>query len=363
MAGKIYMIKENGEFVEMEEQEHARELDFQKLIEKYSGLIPGDQIDSGNPRKWLHVGREVNFPIVGSGNIYLDHLFLDQDGIPTLVEIKRRQDDRLKREVTAQIIEYGANLILSMDVQLLREKVESNEDADLNTILNEDDDKDEFWQKVDKNLKSENIRLLVVADEIPLRLQNVIEFLNRNMEPVEILAVEIKQYVKDGIITLVPRVIGQSIEAQTKKARAQAKPKLNEKTFFETLDEAGNKFYEEFFDFSKQNNFKIILQTTGFAFRVPVGEGDVKILEGYSGIAAHGQYLVSSKLEIKSKVNNGDEIAENYVKDMLKIDGFEVLGDGFKFTIDKNLDEENWKLLKRTLSKVAEQIHTNDLAE
>lgn len=357
------MIKENGEFVEMEEKEHARELDFQKLIEKYPDLIPGDQINSANPRKWLHVGSEFNFPIVGSGNIYLDHLFLDQDGIPTLVEIKRRSDDRLKREVTSQIIEYGANLILSMDVPILKEKVKNNENADVNTILNEDDDVDEFWQKVDKNLKSENIRLLVVADEIPQRLQNVLEFLNRNMEPVEILAVEVKQYAKEGVTTLVPRVIGQSIEAQTKKARAQIKPKLTEETFFESLDEVGNNFYQEFFEFSAQNNLIIKLGTTGFAFRVPVDDENVKILEGYSGIAAHGQHLVSAIPEIKSKINNGDEIAENYVKNMLKIDGFEVVGDGFKFIIDKNLDEKNWDLLKRTLINVAEQIHTNRLKE
>lgn len=361
MAGKIYMIKENGEFVEMEEKGHAREFDFQKLIEKYPDLIPGDQINGANPRKWLHIGSEVNFPIVGSGNIALDHLFLDQDGIPTLVEIKRAEDPRIKREVTSQIIEYGANLILSMDMPILKEKVENNKDADINTILNEDDDIDEFWQKVDKNFKSENIRLLVVADEIPQRLQNSLEFLNRNMENVEILAVEVKQYAKEGETTLVPRVIGQSIEAQTKKARSYVKPKLTKDIFFESLDEIGNKFYQEFFEFSEQNNFKINLGTTGFAYRVPVNDKDVKILEGYSGIAAHGQYLESSKLEIKSKVNNGDEIAGNYVNDILKIDGFEVVGDGFKFTIDKNLDKENWKLFKKILSNVADQIRTNGL--
>jgi len=70
MSGKIYMIKENNEFVEMEEKKHALELDFQKLIEEYPDLIPGDQIDGGNPQRWLHVGSEVNFPIVGGGNIY-----------------------------------------------------------------------------------------------------------------------------------------------------------------------------------------------------------------------------------------------------------------------------------------------------
>lgn len=364
MSGKIYMINENNEFVEMEEKKHARELDFQKLIEEYPDLIPGDQIDSGNPRKWLHVGSEVNFPIVGSGNIYLDHLFLDQDGIPTLVEIKRSEDDRLKREVTAQIIEYGANLLLSMDVQILKEKVASHEKADITEILGEEDEEDEFWQKVDKNLKSEHVRLLVVADEIPQRLQNALEFLNRNMESVEILAVEIKQYTDDKVTTLVSRVIGQSIEAQTKKARiSSAGPRLNKETFFENLEGAGIPFYDELFAFLEENDFKVLFGTKGFSLRISVEGMEVKIMEGYSKIAAYGQYIVSSKGDIKSKVNNGDDIAEKYVQSMIKIDGFDAVGDGFKYSISENLDEKNWSLFKEALSELTQEIQVNNLNE
>ena|GEM_PF-473821 len=361
------MIKENNEFVEMEEKKHTRELDFQKLIEEYPDLIPGDQIDSGNPRKWLHVGSEVNFPIVGSGNIYLDHLFLDfldQDGIPTLVEIKRSEDDRLKREVTAQIIEYGANLLLSMDVQILKEKVASNENADITEILGEEDEEDEFWQKVDKNLKSEHVRLLVVADEIPQRLQNALEFLNRNMESVEILAVEIKQYTDDKVTTLVSRVIGQSIEAQTKKARITSSgPKLNKETFFEKLEGAGQPFYEEFFDSIQEKGFKPLFGTKGFSLRIPVDGKEIKILEGYSSIAARGQHLVSARGYLIGMVNGGDDIAETYIQDMLKIEGFESVGDGFVFRIKENLNKENWSLLKETLSKLKEEIRVNGLKE
>ncbi|EKF85267.1 hypothetical protein [Methanobacterium formicicum] len=362
MSGKIFMIKENNEFVEMEEKKHARELDFQKLIEEYPDLIPGDQIDSANPRKWLHVGSEVNFPIVGSGNIYLDHLFLDQDGIPTLVEIKRSEDDRLKREVTAQIIEYGANLLLSMDVQLLKERVESHENADITELLGEEGDENEFWQKVDKNLKSEHVRLLVVADEIPQRLQNALEFLNRNMESVEILAVEIKQYTSEGITTVVPRVIGQSIEAQTKKSRVTSSgPKLNNETFFKNLEGPGVPFYEEFFDFIQEKGFKPLFGTKGFSLRIPFEGKEVKILEGYSKIAARRQHLVSYKGDLKGMVNGGDDIAETYVRSMLKIDGFESVGDGFVFRIKENLNEENWNLLKEVLSKLADEIQGNGL--
>ena len=41
-----------------------------------------------------------------------DHLFLDQDGIPTLVEVKRRKDTRIRREVVGQMLEYAANAVV-----------------------------------------------------------------------------------------------------------------------------------------------------------------------------------------------------------------------------------------------------------
>ena len=35
----------------------------------------------------------------GAGRWSVDHLFLDQDAIPTLVEVKRSTDTRIRREV------------------------------------------------------------------------------------------------------------------------------------------------------------------------------------------------------------------------------------------------------------------------
>jgi hypothetical protein len=59
--------------------------------------------------------------------------------------------------------------------------------------------------------------MLFVADVIPPELRRIIEFLNEQMDPAEVLGVEIKQYVGEGMKTLVPRVIGQTAEAEGKK--------------------------------------------------------------------------------------------------------------------------------------------------
>jgi len=64
----------------------------------------------------------------------------------------------------------------------------------------------------------------------------VVEFLNQQMYPAEVLAVEIKQYVGGTLRTLVPRVIGQTAEAQQKKSSTtRGSRQWDEASFFEEL--------------------------------------------------------------------------------------------------------------------------------
>ena len=60
---------------------------------------------------------------------------------------------------------------------------------------------------------------MFVADEIPRELRRVVEFLNGQMNPAEVIAIEVRQYVGPGMKTLVPRVIGQTAEVEARKGR------------------------------------------------------------------------------------------------------------------------------------------------
>jgi hypothetical protein len=87
----------------------------------------------------------------------------------------------------------------------------------------------------ESNLRSGKVRLLFVADEIPMELRRIIEFLNGQMKDTEVLGVEIKQYSAGGKInTFVPRVVGQTVKAIDLKDNKQ-KIKWTEEMF---LDEA-----------------------------------------------------------------------------------------------------------------------------
>jgi hypothetical protein len=81
-----------------------------------------------------------------------------------------------------------------------------------------------FWAAVGTNLREGRIRLIFVADEIPASLQRLVEFLNEQMPRIEVLAVEIRQYLAAGRMSgaLVPRLIGQTARAMATKEAPRA---------------------------------------------------------------------------------------------------------------------------------------------
>jgi len=226
MSDTIFLLNHNGELVEMTESHYLTEDDFQKLLADYPKLISGDQIDKENPRRWLLISREMGVAdALTSGNRWsLDHLFIDQDGIPTLVEVKRGTDTRLRREVIGQLLDYAANAVSYWSIEEILLRFErtcdvagENAEVVLNNFLQESFYKDKFWETVHTNLKAGKIRLLLVADVIPKEMQRIIEFLNEQMSPCEILGVEIKQFLGQNLKTLVPRVIGATANARNQK--------------------------------------------------------------------------------------------------------------------------------------------------
>ncbi len=230
----------------MNQRDYDSEALLQALLAEYPKLLPGSQIDSDSPRRWLLVTREMSVPgeEEGAGRWSLDHLFLDQDAIPTLVEVKRSGDTRLRREVVGQMLDYAANAVVYWPVEEIRDKFEARCDAagadpdeELATLLGDERDADEFWPRVKTNLQAGRIRLVFVADEIPAELRRVVEFLNSQMDPAEVLAVEIRQYVGEGMKTLVPRVLGQTEQSRQKKSSSGGRREaITEQEFLSEFD-------------------------------------------------------------------------------------------------------------------------------
>lgn len=232
----------------MNEAAYDSEKLLQELLASHPDLLAGEQIDSEQPRRWLLVTREMAVPgeLDGSARWSLDHLFLDQDAVPTLIEVKRSSDTRIRREVVGQMLDYAANAVVYWPVEEVRAKFEArckdnDEDADevLSTFLGEEREADEFWLRVKTNLQAGKIRMIFVADFIPAELRRVVEFLNEQMDPAEVLAIEVKQFIGKGMKTLVPRVLGQTETARQKKSSGtKAGKDWDEESFLNALGES-----------------------------------------------------------------------------------------------------------------------------
>lgn len=227
VAGRIYLLNENSDLLAMEESLYDSEKLLQEMLAQHPDLLAGEQINSEEPRRWLLITREMSVPGEEDGNSRwsLDHLFLDQDAVPTLVEVKRSTDTRIRREVIGQMLDYAANAVAYWPVEEIRAKYESRcekreEDPEevLMSFLGENHNSDVFWQRVKTNLQAGRVRLVFIADSIPAELRRVVEFLNEQMDPAEVLAIEVKQFVGRGMKTLVPRVLGQTETARQKKS-------------------------------------------------------------------------------------------------------------------------------------------------
>ena len=307
MGGKIYMIQDDSELVEMEEKEYEREIILQKLIADYPNLLAGEQMDADNPRRWLLISREMGiaFEEEGSRFLSLDHLFLDQDGIPTLVEVKRSSDTRLRHEVIGQMLDYAANAVVYLPTEEIREKIESQYDLALQEdFLDNAENEEKFWQSVKTNLQAGKVRMVFVADKIPNELKRIIEFLNEQMDPAEVLAVEIKQYVdiNGKVKTLVPRVIGQTSEAQMKKESKVRNPLLNQKTFFENLDNNGKEFFDVLFNFARKEELVTRWGTKGFSLNIDIEGNMVSLMQGYSSLSAYGPVIFLKLIVYREKL-------------------------------------------------------------
>ena len=230
---RIYTKAERGVLEPMEEAPFSTEDQLQALIADHPELLDGKQIRPGDPRRWILVTREKGIAeSVDSGNRWsLDHLLIDQDAVPTLVEVKRGRNSDIRRAVVGQMLEYAAHAAHSWTATELRQAFEESTsprrlepDDELAMLLQEDEppDVDGFWQRVVTNLAASRLRLLFVADEIPDPLRRVVEFLNAQMPALEVLAVEIKQFRGTSTQTIVPRVLGRTEKPTRRRPRASA---------------------------------------------------------------------------------------------------------------------------------------------
>ena len=247
MAERIY-TRDRGKGLEpLEEEPFRSENALQALIAEFPELLDGRQMRPDNPRRWILITREKGIAESSdaSERWSLDHLLIDQDAVPTLVEVKRGSNPELHRNVIGQLLVYAAHAAVTWTAADLRQTFESEGDAkgfipgeEISKLLQTDSepDVDAFWEAVATNLAARRLRLLFVADEIPDPLERVVTFLNEQMPRIEVLAAEIKQFSGRSFQTLVPRVTGRMAALEdSSRSGPEPRRKLTRASFLEEL--------------------------------------------------------------------------------------------------------------------------------
>jgi hypothetical protein len=228
------MIGADNTLAELAPTDFLNEDEFQKLLATYPALL---RLAAGAEGDLLLIAREAGIADQPDAvdRWAVDHLFLNREGVPVLVEVKRVADPRARREVVAQMLDYashGTAYWKAPDFQAMYQKTTAGaEDADekLSQFLGKQEP-EECWRQVEANLSAGRIRMLFVADKIGSELRRIVEFLNEQMRPAEVLAVEISQFKNaNGVRTLVPRLIGATVRATSVKYPTGAPdPRSNE---------------------------------------------------------------------------------------------------------------------------------------
>ena len=205
----MFAFDGSGSLNKLDLQLYEKEAHLQDLIARYPQLLVGDLGSIDDSPRWMLVKREFKVPgvIDTGGRFSLDAVFLDQDGIPVLVEVKRASNTQIKREVVGQILDYAQGFLASVAPGTLRslflERCGSEQNAakELNDHLLDGMSHDEFWEAVASNLRERKLQLVIVADEVPQELYRILDFLDEKMPSIEVFAVSIKQYANKETTT------------------------------------------------------------------------------------------------------------------------------------------------------------------
>ena len=250
MTERIYTRDQQGQLEPLEEEHFAKEEELQALIAEHPEVLDGTQMRPDAPLRWILIAREQGIAESSdaAARWAVDHLLVDQDAVPTLVEVKRGANPEIRRAIVGQMLEYAAHARTwtAESLRLAFEESTDDPNEELGKLLVPDGegepDADGFWERVATNLAAARLRLLFVADDIPDQLERVVEFLNAQMAGIEVLAVEIKQFKGDSKQTLVPRVIGRTAAslARAHHANHLGRSKITESDFIELLSRSSS---------------------------------------------------------------------------------------------------------------------------
>jgi hypothetical protein len=200
---------------------------------------------------------------------------------------------------------------------------------------------DEFWAAVATNLKAGRVRLVFVADVIPSELKRVIEFLNEQMNPAEVVGVEVKQFGGGTFRTLAARMIGvteQAREQRRVRASRGAQRDWNEPAFFAELNSKvgpnGGKVARRLLSWVQSTNYGVEWLGGATEGRMRVGirtgaRGASKVWTPFQ-VWTDGKVVVLFQLLQRRPPFDSEVLRRDFLDQLRKIEGVEFPNDAIE---------------------------------
>jgi hypothetical protein len=167
---EINVLCNDGELARAYDQGHRPDALSDVLTTKYSSLFSQKQTDPAAPPQWVLVPWGIGGPEHPrlAHRFFDAHLFLDQDGTPTLVCVKRHTDPRLGREAMVEMLDFAADVLARWPVEAMRASFETGSvdpSGQLARLLGGNFNEDDYWEAVSASIRAGNARLVIVMND------------------------------------------------------------------------------------------------------------------------------------------------------------------------------------------------------
>lgn len=185
------------------------ESELQDYLEKHPSIIPLDEIVE-NPPQLICIRREVTVP---SGAI--DLLYVDSEGLITIVEMKLIKNPEIRRTVIGQVVEYASyvsqwttDYIYEIAVAYLKQTLTE-------TMKGYEGEfpEDDFKHNIEDNLQNGKMRLIIAADELDEPLRATVTFLNSHSN-FDILLLQVSSFEESKTKKVtIPKLFGYATKS------------------------------------------------------------------------------------------------------------------------------------------------------
>ena len=225
MEHVLLSLKDNNVF--LESKSYSKEEELQELIKNNPKIVDLSSIFDNTP-----------IMIIGRETAHIDVLALTLDGVPVIIECKRKENSDM-RYLIAQVFEYAAKLnqksFNDFDSMVTRyfnsDRCREEQYRGLDLISSftkfregvaehdEIDDGTDFRERISERLKNGEFYLLVVVDRISDLAYQTIQFFNRKLNKLRIEIIEVTKFEDGDRKIFIPQHVNREVSEKDKSTR------------------------------------------------------------------------------------------------------------------------------------------------